>query len=88
VVLYHEPPPGAAEAKREAAKASIMVSSSTRIKTGRQVVLYHEPPPGAAEAKREAAKASIMVEHRADDAGGYSTTRVDAKDQGFERSRA
>jgi hypothetical protein len=29
-----------------------------------------------------------MVEHRADDAGGYSTTRVDAKDQGFEGSRA
>jgi hypothetical protein len=29
-----------------------------------------------------------MVEHRADDAGGYSTTRVDAEDQGLERGRA
>jgi hypothetical protein len=28
-----------------------------------------------------------MVEHRADDAGGYSTTRVDAEDQGLERGR-
>jgi hypothetical protein len=29
-----------------------------------------------------------VVGHRADDAGGYSTTRVDAEDQGLERSRA
>jgi hypothetical protein len=29
-----------------------------------------------------------VVEHRADDASGYSTTRVDAEDQGLERSQA
>jgi hypothetical protein len=28
-----------------------------------------------------------MVEHRADDARGYSTTRVDVEDQGLERGR-
>jgi hypothetical protein len=52
------------------------------------MVLHHQPPPGAAEAEREAAEASALVEYRANDAGGYSTTRVAAKDQGFERSRA
>jgi hypothetical protein len=29
-----------------------------------------------------------QLKHRADDVGGYSTTRTAAKDQGFERSRA
>jgi hypothetical protein len=52
------------------------------------VVLYHKPPPGAAEAKREAAEASGMVKHRADDARGYSTTRVDDEDQGLEGGQA
>jgi hypothetical protein len=44
------------------------------------MVLHHQPPPGAAEAKREAAEASALVEHGADDAGGYSTTRIAAED--------
>jgi hypothetical protein len=49
------------------------------------MVFYHQPPPRAAEAQREAAEASGVVEHGADDAGGYSTTRTIAEDQGFER---
>jgi hypothetical protein len=51
------------------------------------MVLHHQPPPGATEAEREAAEASTLVEYGADDAGGYSTTRAPAEDQGFERSR-
>jgi hypothetical protein len=51
------------------------------------MVLRHQPPPGAAEAEREAAKASALVEDGPDHAGGYSTTRATAEDQGFERSQ-
>jgi hypothetical protein len=43
------------------------------------MVLHHQPPPRAAEAEREATKASTLVEHRADHAGGYSTTRAAEK---------
>jgi hypothetical protein len=51
-----------------------------------EMVLHHQPPLGVAEAEREAAKASALMEHGADHAGGYSTTRAAAEDQGFERS--
>jgi hypothetical protein len=53
-----------------------------------KMVLHHQPPPGAAEGEREADEASALMEHGADDARGYSTTRVAAEDQGFERSQA
>jgi hypothetical protein len=81
---------GAGIQMRERRRRAVPIIQAHRLQPRLEVemVLHHQPPPGAAEAEWEAAKAPALVEYGANDAGGYSTTRAAAEDQGFERSRA